>query len=140
MDAVDDHPTFRTFVTSVIVVSATFAYFAVPILRFADAGTVLSFGIALGVGAGGAWSATREGWGRKWEWPFLAAALIGLLGLTWQVSVASHWATENAERCAQIQQDMLSAHPRRPDGADIYQALGCTPRGDADVEFSPRVR
>lgn len=45
----------------------------------------------------------------------------------------------NIARCAVIQQDMLSVAPRRTDGADLFQALGCKPHGDGIVHWPAKV-
>lgn len=41
----------------------------------------------------------------------------------------------NDQRCYQLELDMLSAKPRRSDGPDIFQALGCRPQGYENVSF-----
>lgn len=43
----------------------------------------------------------------------------------------------NDERCRAIQEDMLSAHPRKPDGPELFQALGCAPTGFDRRVFAP---
>lgn len=43
--------------------------------------------------------------------------------------------TNNLLRCTALQSDMLSASPRRTDGPDLFQALGCKAQGDAMVQF-----
>lgn len=43
----------------------------------------------------------------------------------------------NDRRCLAIQRDMLSARPRRTDGPDLFQALGCRPQGEGSV-YAPR--
>lgn len=43
----------------------------------------------------------------------------------------------NDRRCLAIQRDMLSAQPRRADGPDLFQALGCRPQGEGNV-YAPR--
>ncbi len=45
----------------------------------------------------------------------------------------------NTARCRIIQDDMLTATPRRTDGPDLFQALGCQPQGDGTVAFPKRV-
>ncbi len=44
----------------------------------------------------------------------------------------------NEMRCLAIQRDMLSAQPRRSDGPDLFQALGCKPQGEGSVYATPR--
>jgi len=45
----------------------------------------------------------------------------------------------NDRRCLAVQRDMLSARPRRADGPDLFQALGCRPQGEGSVYAPPRV-
>ncbi|WP_322964435.1 hypothetical protein [Sphingomonas fuzhouensis] len=49
-------------------------------------------------------------------------------------------ADANAKRCLAIQRDMLSAHPRRSDDPDLFQALGCAPSGEGSVSAAPTDR
>jgi len=51
---------------------------------------------------------------------FLAGAVLLALNVTSNESV-------NARRCLSIEQDMLSARPRRANAAELYTALGCRP-------------
>lgn len=44
----------------------------------------------------------------------------------------------NTRRCIAIQRDMLSAKPRRDDGPDLFQALGCRPQGEGSVYAPPQ--
>lgn len=61
------------------------------------------------------------------------AVVIAAIG-TGVFAVGFHAADpENLRRCAAIQLDMLSAKPRRPDGPDLFQALGCHPQGGGSV-------
>ena len=46
----------------------------------------------------------------------------------------------NDHRCLAIQHDMLSAHPRRSDSPDLFQALGCRPQGSGGVYAPPTAR
>lgn len=39
----------------------------------------------------------------------------------------------NDRRCIAIQADMLSSMPLRSDGPDLFQALGCKPKGEGSV-------
>jgi hypothetical protein len=44
----------------------------------------------------------------------------------------------NRGRCLTIERDILSANPRRSDGADLFQALGCRPQSADPVQFPPK--
>lgn len=65
-------------------------------------------------------------------------ALLAVFG-TWQWVVADRPDDElaNDRRCEAIQHDMLSARPKRADGPDLFQALGCKPRGAGSVYAPP---
>jgi hypothetical protein len=125
---VSDHPTVRAFTTGVLVLAVTWAFFATPLLRFADAGMLALCGALLGAGAAGAWIAAGMGWGRRWEWPAIAAAIVGVICTGWQLNVASSHYEANLKRCAAIERDMLAASPRRADGPAIFEALHASPR------------
>jgi len=64
----------------------------------------------------------------------ILAVGVGAL-VIYEGSVADKAIQANISRCAIIQQDMLSAAPRRQDGADLFQALGCKPQGDGMVQL-----
>ncbi len=68
--------------------------------------------------------------------------LIGLTGVTgcFFVVQAAKDAVTNDARCLAIQRDMLAAHPRRSDGPDLFQALGCRPQGQGGVAAPPTDR
>jgi hypothetical protein len=135
----EESPVLRVFATAVLVVTATFAYFSAPLLAFADAGTIAIAVSLLGMGAAGSWLAVRQDWGRWWLWPYAAVALVGALLLTHEINRTSTLYGHNQKRCANIQRDMLSPTPRRPDGPDLFQALGCRPQGSEDVHFPARL-
>lgn len=62
----------------------------------------------------------------------LTIAGIVLISLSAKLEDAS-----NSNRCIAIQRDMLSAQPRRNDGPDLFQALGCRPQGGGSVFAKP---
>ncbi len=71
----------------------------------------------------------------------LACGLVLLLASqTWNRVVLDHEVSERANdrRCLAIQRDMLMAHPRRSDDADLFQALSCRPQGDGSVYAPPK--
>lgn len=67
----------------------------------------------------------------------LAAGAIALIFAFGQASDARN---VNDRRCLAIQRDMLSAQPRRDDGPDLFQALGCRPQGEGSVYATPPKR
>jgi hypothetical protein len=104
-----------------------------PLLRFADPARFAISGGVLGLCLIAtymiAFSDFREPW-----WSFIcygtaAAALVAI----WTLYDAGDAARVNDRRCLAIQRDMLSAHPRRTDGPDLFQALGCRPQGEGSV-------
>lgn len=74
----------------------------------------------------------------------LIAALLAAASVAWVAAdMLNHAARANRAndaRCLAIQNDMLSAHPRRADSPDLYQALGCRPQGSAGVSAPPTDR
>jgi hypothetical protein len=46
-----------------------------------------------------------------------------------------HKNSSNKDRYSLIQHDMLAASSRRPADAEMFQALGCEPRGDENPSF-----
>ena len=70
--------------------------------------------------------------------------IAGLIGAFYFViagfSDAENSVRANDRRCAAVQRDLLSARPRRSDAADLFQALGCRPRGEAPVYAPPTKR
>jgi hypothetical protein len=139
-DLAEDHPAIRTFVASTVVVSATTAFCITPLLRYVDLDWFVFAGFALAVSASISWSAMRNGWGPYWEWPAMGAVVISLLSGTYVVTRAMHEAVDNDIRCLHVQEDMLMPIPRRADGPDLFQALGCRPQGTSDIQFpKPKV-
>lgn len=62
------------------------------------------------------------------------AFLIGALGFGVD---AAYPDPHNEQRCLAIQCDMLRARPRKEDGHDLFQALGCRPQGEGSVYVPP---
>lgn len=63
------------------------------------------------------------------------ALLLGAISFVFVMKPFDH---ANANRCLAVQRDMLSARPARPDGPDLFQALGCRPQGEGSVYAPPR--
>lgn len=82
----------------------------------------------------------------KVEKGWIASVLMGLIlsvvVLVWNASIfePSASARANDKRCVAVQADLLSAHPRRPDAADLFQALHCRPVGEGSVHAPPTDR
>jgi hypothetical protein len=119
-----------------------YAFFS-PVLRFAPLPLSLLFGVLVGSAIMAAyWGTIYLGrWdGKIWAG---AAVILGLASLTAGLAlhrVAMAGARSNAARCYAIQVDMLSAHPRRSDSPDLFQALGCQPSGNGGVSAPPTDR
>lgn len=69
----------------------------------------------------------------------VSAALMAVSTLTWNAVIRGHEQSgrANDKRCLAIQRDMLSSQPRRADGPDLFQALGCRPQGEGSVYAQP---
>jgi hypothetical protein len=124
-----EQSTLRVFTGSVAAFSLAFAYFAAPLLPFADASYLMVGGLALAVGASGSWSASQMGWGRRWEWPSMGAGLVGVIMIAWQFNGAIISYEATSQTCLKLEKDMMSASPVRADGPEIFEALRCRPRG-----------
>lgn len=115
------------------------AFFATPILRYVDPLLLVEAGAwaALGFGATFTVRHLPGGWryvgtGTSVLCLALAAWWIVPAGIQLQTSAAA-----NDRRCLAIQRDMLSAQPRRADGPDLFQSLGCRPQGGGSVFAEP---
>lgn len=64
-------------------------------------------------------------------------ALLSFIITAFSVVVDYRQDKANNRRCLVIQRDMLSAQPRRADGPDLFQALGCRAQGEGSV-YAPR--
>ncbi len=75
--------------------------------------------------------------------PPLLGWISGLLFVAGAITLAFHVEADdqaNRARCLSIQNDMLSAKPRRRDGIELFKALGCMPAGTGKaVITTPRV-
>jgi len=73
-------------------------------------------------------------------WVGLAAVLISAIALIGTLMPLVNRDGANSRRCLAIQHDMLAAQPRRADGPDLFQALGCRPKGAGSVFAGPTKR
>lgn len=71
-----------------------------------------------------------------YAWQLASVVLLMLGSVVLATSFASSTSAD-IERCRAIQYDMLSAHPRKPDGAALFQAFGCHPTGNDPRIFVP---
>lgn len=131
----NEHPTDRAATAVVLVLAAVWAYFSVPVLRFTNPDWLQVFGFMLGFGVVGWLLSGRIGQGPRWQVMMVLLAAIALFGLNRFMANASASSENNSARCAAIQRDMLSSHPRRSDGPNLFQALSCKPQGDQNVSF-----
>lgn len=121
------------FAAGIVAVALVAGYFAAPLLKYAEPGSLYLTGGLFGVGVGSWWALTG------YESPTWQKVIAGLLILWGAISllVMLGWAIEtsraNDQRCLAIQRDMLSSMPFRSDGPDLFQALGCRPQGEGSV-------
>lgn len=108
-------------------------------LRYGDATSVAIVGVCAGLFAL-LFNATYLSPGKR-RWFYTGGALFFLVCAGWTLianalpMVSASGA--NDERCRAIQEDMLSAHPRKANGPGLFQALGCAPTGDDPTIFVP---
>jgi len=131
----DEHPVDKVLATAAVIVAAVWAYFSAPVLRYADPAMLSSAGGLLGAGLAGAWMAGRMDWGRRWFVPYALVGVGAAIFLVIQLNVAYSFSDANIARCAALQADMISAQPKRSDSADVFDALGCIPRGTEAIHF-----
>lgn len=77
----------------------------------------------------------------RWTIVMMVASVLLFCGgagiVNYVASQAEQSIHANQARCLAIQRDMLSAHPRRSDSPDLFQALGCRPQGNGGVAAPP---
>ncbi len=130
-----DNPQERAFTTAMAFAAALVAYFAAPLIGYMNASLLATFGFPLAAGVTGSWLTLHFGWNRRWDVVSNLAIVFGFIGLIWQVTAAQSRYNDNLRRCLEIEQDMLSLAPRRSDGPELFQALGCHPQSGADLRF-----
>lgn len=117
--------------------------FTSPYLKYVPTGQVFALGTSIGLSVMSLYWGTiylGRADGKFW---FGLGVLIGACGLIlgfYTSLIALDGAHANAKRCLAIQRDMLSAHPRRSDDPDLFQALGCAPSGEGSVSAAPTDR
>ena len=132
----DAHLTLRTFTGAVAAFAIIFGYFASPLLPFAHAAPLAVGGMAFAAGVSASWLALRMGWGRRWEWPFTAVGVLGLMVIAWQVNVAIVSYDAIDRTCLVLEKDMMSAAPARNDGPALFEALRCRPSGEFPLHLN----
>lgn len=103
-------------------------------VALATIGLVVALGVICSHHA--AMSASKK-YGAVATWASLIFAVLAGLIIMIVGGEADANLTANLARCQLIQDDMLAAKPRRSDGPDIFQALGCHPQGVGTVAFPP---
>ena len=117
--------------------AAIAAFAATPLVRFADPAALWAGGYALACGV--TWVVVAPAMlSGKWMLRFGGAMAVTGMALLFYLGDAGITASKaNDKRCLAIQRDMLSAQPRREDGPDLFQALGCRPQGQGSVFAKP---
>ena len=131
----EEVPIDRAIAGAALVLSAIFAYFTIPILRFTDPSWLATMGLAFGVFASGTLLWVLIDRHAHWQKVMVTGLLVTMFGLAWQIVDGFRASDENDLRCAVIQKDMLSGHPRYANATDLFQALGCRPQKDSSVEY-----
>ena len=129
----------RRFWLGLVPLALWLAYFIQPVLRFSDIDALAGAAMLMGNAALLVWM--RAPFEKKLD---IAGGLVGAALFCWGsyvlLDAAFHIGPDvraNDRRCLAIQRDMLSAHPRRPDGPDLFQSLGCRPQG-GDSVYAPK--
>jgi uncharacterized membrane protein len=100
------------------------AYFATPLLSFANADHLMSCGLAMAAAMMFALIITKPHQARKISYALLVAAAVWT-GVVFHKASLDY--TENQNRCLMIETDLLTARAI-PNGADLFQAFRCVPQ------------
>ncbi|WP_433910368.1 hypothetical protein [Sphingomonas yabuuchiae] len=126
----------RAWFRGSVLAAAVIAFCMQPLMRYVDPDWYLAGGTFLGASfLGFSLFISDEERLHSLLWGAAGAilALAGVYFLAVGAYRADMAAIANDQRCLTIQRDILSAKPRRSDGPDLFQALGCRPQGDGKV-------
>jgi hypothetical protein len=118
------------------IASIIFAFLSGSLMRFVDPNLLAGIGTLLGLALTTFHSSTAFASKLFYRVSIAivtVAAVTALFLICIVLEAASKSSEANDARCLAIQQDMLSARPRRSDGPDLFQALGCRPQGKGSV-------
>lgn len=110
-----------------------------PFLRFGDNSNMAIVGVCAGL-FGLMFNAIYLSKGRiRYGFAGLAVFFVAFGGITLirNAFPMIDQSAVNDARCLAIQEDMLSARPRKANGPELFQALGCAPTGDDPRIFAP---
>lgn len=128
---------FRSIGAASVVGGAVLSVLAFPLVASGDRNLIFGSAICLSVGVAILVGEYHRGINKVWAVLAFTFAVAGVGGLLWAANGALNNAMLNDRRCFAIQHDMLSAQPRRNDGPDLFQALGCRPQGVGSVFARP---
>jgi hypothetical protein len=132
-----EDPTLAPLTGAIIAGAAAYAFLVSPVLRYADVDILAWTAPILGLGTAATWVAAHLRPPRIVFNLISGVAFASLTVLSLTVLDARKSASANDRRCLAIQRDMLSAHPRKPDGPALFQAFGCRPQGEGSVMVPP---
>jgi len=121
----------RPAVPGVFAAAALLAYLFQPLVPLLPSWTA-GWAVWTGLCILGVMSAIAQG-SAKHTGAQATLAISGIVALVVAFGSADDTRAANDRRCFAIQQDMLSAQPRRSDGPELFQALGCRPQGEGSV-------
>ena len=122
------------------VIGIIYAWLSGPLVRYANPAYLFSTASWITVTIVSlifARSGSSKHWRALFGFAFLASSLNLVQSLYWGTETLKARSKANDERCQIIQDDMLSARPRRSDGPALFQALACQPKGPGKVGFAP---
>jgi hypothetical protein len=121
-----------------LIASGTILAFCVtPMLRFAPAQMLGSFGVLMSGLTFSSWYFYRTGT-RYWHLlPALACYIILMLGIIYFAITGERAGAANDTRCSSIQHHMLSTAQDRQGDAAMMQALQCRPQGGEMPAYPP---
>lgn len=118
----------KIMATGVLILASVIAYFAVPLLRFADPRALFDAGSMFAFGAAAFYIEVSYSDRRATLILFAGIFLIGVIEIASVQAEAFKVSRYVDQKCAVIQFDMLSPKPSRENLADAFQALGCRPQ------------
>lgn len=123
--------------TGTAIAGAIIAFSLSPLLEYAPVVPLAIAGCTFAVLVGFDWWCTRFGAPERLQQAITIGEVVSLVALLACLADAALTESANSQRCAAIQQDMLSAHPRLANGPAVFEALACGPDGFGASIFVP---
>jgi len=131
VDEIENRKTQVTTATGGFIAGGVVAaYFAQPLLEFADPEWLTLVGGLLAITCIWLWGAFVLDWPKRNTLITIVFGACALVGLVTIVTEAIRTANRNDDRCRTIEKEMLSLNPRRDDLPGLFDVLKCRPQTD----------